>query len=417
MIESLGSLANPEATLEQYLGTPHLVQFEFLHERPYSGESPLLLTVFCETPGISCVITPSSHEVTAAASGCTSLLDISSRLDVPSLDLTSPLRLSPLAINKPWGREIWYTGIEQRGVCTFEGVPLPWVLDCFPSTISGDSYNAPILLKVLEPSSDGPRGDLYFEVHEAKNEVYVVTDVDRRAWPDGVGKIRFGFDRSKRDEYRSSDEFKRAYLAAVRKYQGVRDTIDRLPDEPDVSTPERDELTGMEHSYRLEMDSFTSLRDLTVGDVVQVPPLTPHALQHGVTVVEFQTPHYERLILSFAQKVLTQSHWDTEKALPLVDLETDAPLRVGTSDLIADFKAFTVRRITLAPGERSTLNDGGYVIAMGIVGDVRIGKTGIAPGSAYFVPAAYQGQVENPGPTQSVTLLAMSTGPDSHLGG
>ena len=44
-----------------------------------------------------------------------------------------------------------------------------------------------ILLKVLDPHPEPVRGDLYFEVHEHKREVYVVTAVDRNAWPGRPG--------------------------------------------------------------------------------------------------------------------------------------------------------------------------------------------------------------------------------------
>ena len=103
------------------------------------------------------------------------------------------------------------------------------------------------------------------------------------------------------------------------------------------------------------MNRFVARYPLTVGDVVIVPKLVPHALQHGVKVVEFQTPVYERKILSFGQKVLTQSHWDTVEALELADLdfaqlqapemlELDSHLRI---ERIVNFDTFEVRRILL----------------------------------------------------------------------
>ncbi|MBT6892720.1 MAG: hypothetical protein HOA25_14560, partial [Gammaproteobacteria bacterium] len=45
--------------------------------------------------------------------------------------LSRPLELETVSIPKPWGREIWYSGIEQRGVSTVKGVPLPWLLSVF----------------------------------------------------------------------------------------------------------------------------------------------------------------------------------------------------------------------------------------------------------------------------------------------
>lgn len=103
------------------------------------------------------------------------------------------------------------------------------------------------------------------------------------------------------------------------------------------------------------MNSFVASHPLTLGDVVTVPKLVPHALQHGVRVVEFQTPVYERKILSFAQKVLTQSHWDTEEALELVELNfarLQSPELISLTpqlriERIVNFDDFAVQRIQL----------------------------------------------------------------------
>ena len=52
-------------------------------------------------------------------------------LDVARFDLAQPLPLAPVAIPKPWGRELWYTGIERRGVAAVcrdgRSAPLPGV--------------------------------------------------------------------------------------------------------------------------------------------------------------------------------------------------------------------------------------------------------------------------------------------------
>ena len=42
--------------------------------------------------------------------------------------LTRPFELETVSIQKPWGQEVWYSGIEQRGVSTVKSVPLPWLL-------------------------------------------------------------------------------------------------------------------------------------------------------------------------------------------------------------------------------------------------------------------------------------------------
>src|SRR5690606_7164749 len=114
-------------------------------------------------------------------------------------------------------------------------------------------------------------------------------------------------------------------------------------------------LIELEKEYKQAMNSFIALHSLAVGDVVTVPRLVPHALQHGVRVVEFQTPVYERKILSFGQKVLTQEHWDTTEALSLVDMgqESSVVQELHTEingiqiQRIVNFDEFEVHRIKL----------------------------------------------------------------------
>ena len=286
--------------------------------------------------------------------------------------------LEPVHIPKPWGQEIWYTGIEVRGQSTVMAqghrVPLPWLLSLMPGFLVADSAEHIILLKILDPLPDERYGDLYFEMHEQKQEVYVVTHIDSLAWPDGVGGIRLGFNQRKRSEFNDDAAFKAAYLTAVRDYEVVRREIDRqldqqrlahnmaLDDPVDSATlntwlsalPQA--LLVLESEKRAAMYAYTAIQDLQVGDVVKVPCFTPHALQHGVRTVEFQTPVYERKILSFTQKVLTQTHWDTEEALEKIALDTPAiPMLEqihSTTDTVVErvvtFSDFEVLRIRLA---------------------------------------------------------------------
>ena len=111
---------------------------------------------------------------------------------------------------------------------------------------------------------------------------------------------------------------------------------------------------------RAAMNRFTHMQGLREGDVVKVPCLTPHALQHGVRTVEFQTPVYERKILAFGQKVLTQTHWDTEEAVALMSLQSQVEQQLDVleegqgicREQIVAFDDFQVQRITLAEGTR-----------------------------------------------------------------
>lgn len=302
--------------------------------------------------------------------------------DLVWVNIIAPLRLAPVYIPKPWGQEIWYTGIEARGQAAVLGeggsLPLPWVLEFVRTRLALGQAEQLILLKVLDPLADEGYGDLYFELHEQKQEVYVVTHVDAQAWPDGVGAIQLGFDLAVCNQYSTIEAFKAAYLTAVEAYQQARRAIDCLLDQKKseqglaLNQPvaawqlklwineisqhiENKELIESEKSLKQALNRFIAQHPLALGDVVVVPRLVPHALQHGVRVVEFQTPVYERKILSFGQKVLTQAHWDTREALDMVDMTSALRLPVSGSaqsaadpfqvQSIVNFDEFEVRRI------------------------------------------------------------------------
>ncbi len=334
--------------------------------------------------------------------------------------LDSAIQLLPISIPKPWGQEIWYTGIEKRGVAEIgsrgRSVPLPWLLAVAPNRLAG-GVQQPVLLKILDPLPEPVFGDLYFELHREKQEVYVVTSVDERAWSDGVGAIRFGFDAQRRREYGSDDAFLQAYLTAVRNYRAVREQVDeqldvfRLRDRVELNAPVSvdmlagwlgeisGDLLAREAKLRARMELFTATKPLRVGDVVKVPCLLPHSLQHGVRTVEFQTPVYERLILSFAQKVLTQSEWDTEEAADVLQLDpepqTPFPLMaegVGwKEEQIVRFDDFEVRRISLQPGAQMQLqHDRKYGLGMVVGHALLLGEVCLNPDEAVLLPTHFR---------------------------
>lgn len=259
-------------------------------------------------------------------------------MEAESIAVQEPWFLSTVNIPKPWGEEIWFSAYEQRGVCCFSsapaqrGIPIPIMLHLFPQLLANSQ--ALNLLKILAPYSSELLGELYFEMHQEKQEVYVVSHVDPVAWPSGVAKMRFGFAKDKLNEFASFSAFKEAYLEAVNAYKKVRQEIDELltvnaqNNRGDLcaETLKQKQLSALDENLQRreldlsrEMTSFIGHRAVRLGDVITVPKLLPHGLLHGVRVVEFQTPVYERLILSFRQKVLTQENWDTEYALSLLD--------------------------------------------------------------------------------------------------
>ena len=342
---------------------------------------------------------------------------------LPWLVMSDPWVLAPVHIPKPWGQEIWYTGIEARGqagVAADTGsIPLPWLLELMSIRIGLPEKSQPILLKVLDPLADEIYGDLYFELHQEKQEVYVVTHIDQKAWPNGNGAIQLGFAAQARARYETDDEFKQAYLDAVKKYEQVRRLVDHQLDGKKIAAgiaikqpvdgsqlmkwisellqqTENTELFNKERELRLAMNSFVACHPLRLGDVVTVPKLVPHALQHGVRVVEFQTPVYERKILSFGQKVLTQSHWDTEDALALVNLDfaqLQPPEQLSVNhqwqvERIVNFDDFEVQRILL-DGEYM-FSSGSYSLLMVVQGSLNLraaGKTNcFEAGQAFLMP-------------------------------
>jgi hypothetical protein len=419
---------------------PQVFAVAFSHNASYLSEQPqqellafVWLAVSCDSasnPSISVSIFPATTEQLRAieqlAAEPEAILAYCEAANLAHVRLDLPLLLEPIYIPKPWGQEIWYTGIEARGQaavkCDRGSLPLPWVLEFLRPQLGLAATDNLILLKILDPLAEAPYGDLYFELHEQKQEVYVVTHVDATAWPGGKGAIQLGFNPAARANYATTDDFKAGYLHSVREYEQTRRAIDDLLDrkkqelgislsEPVAFTqvklwlkelsqhPDNKVLIDREQELKQAMDRFIALHPLEVGDVVAVPRLVPHALQHGVRVVEFQTPVYERRILSFGQKVLTQNHWDTEVALQLVDMDAEpfiSPVQLAHTDSaqiqrIVNFDDFEVQRIVLKGDCQLSVSC--YGLLMVLEGSVCIDDTLIASGNVALLPAQVTPQV------------------------
>ena len=183
----------------------------------------------------------------------------------------APGALRPVTVAKPWGQEVWYSGMETRGesgVRTLTGlVPLSQYLD-------ERGRNAPvILLKALQATA----GDLYLEVHETKSEVYVVDRIDA----DGSPVARTVVPEVSRPAGRREVSGRRCG-GPLRQGRG-RGGGDRC--RPVVHESRRSSAPAMRSRFLCEC----RIR-----------------LLKGVHVIEFQTPVFERRILAASQPVVTQ---------------------------------------------------------------------------------------------------------------
>jgi len=160
-------------------------------------------------------------------------------------------------------------------------------------------------------------------------------------------------DQSLREHYADDEAFLADFVATAARYEDLRRRIDSLAASDPLAS-----LSEEESALRRSLEAFSHLQSVRPGDVVQVAPGIPHALQHGVRVLEFQTPVYERMILSFAQRVLTQSQWDTAAATRILRLEPPPAIsRLNERDwsVLTVFEDFVLLGRYLRPGLKVTL--------------------------------------------------------------
>ena len=359
-----------------------------------------------------------------------------------------PLKFQRLDIPKPWGFEGWYTGVEKRGVVRVGDAngttELPHALSLFPGELHGLHPQQLVLLKTLNPVPQEVLGDLYLELHEEKWEVYVVTEIDSQAWPQGEGIVKAGAHPEKLRQYQQAlgsqweTGFRQEFREVIRRYEKVRREIDKQLDETKCTweldpnaplQPEQlqrlletvpGEQAEEEQKLRLEVEGFIGDCRVRVGDIVSFPTFNLHSLRHGIRVVEFQTPHYERRIAFFGQKVLTQAHWDTDRALKVMDLVPyqPPPLQLLHKDVgvrveqFVDFPDFTAHRVMLEAGQSCAWNTGTeYHLWIAVNGAAIFGweehSMQLATEEALMMPVARGAyKVRNPGSEPLILLLA-----------
>ncbi len=362
----------------------------------------------------------------------TPLEKIAARQQAPVLFSNQPLPLETVQIPKAWGYEEWYTGVEERGVVRVRvgehATELPYALSLFQDAYLRNHPAALILLKTLNPVPAEVIGDLYLEMHEQKWEVYVVTEIDLEAWPNGVGIVKAGLNAERVFDYQKkfgegwAKPYLRDFENQITVYEKIRREIDqqiddlRKQEKIDLNAPLTPELTQQffakipkaeerkEQQSREMLYSFVGNQEVRVGDVVTFSPYQIHSLQHGIRVIEFQTPHFERLIVMFGQKVLNQNHWDTAKALSRMKLEiyqSPSFAQLGKTagwqkERFVDFPAFTADRITIAPQNDYTERTGNdYHLLIGVAGEGTIHCAGnsivsLKPNEAVLLPVSLQ---------------------------
>ena len=276
----------------------------------------------------------------------------------------SPAALQPVVVEKPWGREVWYSGVEARGESRVgvgqDAVPLSEFL-----RRHGRERDI-VLLKALHPD----QGDLYVELHEVKWEVYAVDAVDHALWPDG-GRMLLGIDQRRRRAL--GERFDAALLAAAEASEAA---VQR-----GVTT--RNGGNG-KASEVADVARFLNAVAVRPGDIVTIPPTMPHSLLRGVSVVEFQTPVFERKILAASQPVKTQRTWDSAAAVAAMDTESPpavaSPAATGEAARTPHFAV-----VAIGQGERRVVPP--WAVGWVSRGEVRAGEARFAARSAFVAPS------------------------------
>ena len=324
-------------------------------------------------------------------------------LEIEWISLLKGFHLHPVYIPKSWGQEIWYTGIEERGISLVKlgkkDVLFPYILSFCPQCIvNGDEKNI-ILLKVLDPLPDPNCGDLYFELHEKKKEVYIISEIDRSCYPNGKGKVKLGINQKEYQKHTDKEIFKQSMLKSIINYKQTLDRIYDIVQNNYYRTTHQNDVSPIEYTKILKIlpqtiqndlaekyakvEEFCHFEEIEVGDVLTVNSLVPHSLLHGIKVVEFQTPYYERLIISFNQKVITQDDWDSKKAISLMDCTPQSKnleftLIENTENVIvekiASFSDFVVKRIHLKNKHTSyqEIINGYYFLIICLQGSIKL---------------------------------------------
>lgn len=269
-----------------------------------------------------------------------------------------PVELEPVVVEKAWGREIWYSGIEARGESRVHSAGASVPLSRYLREHGRDADV--VLVKALCPD----KGDLYMEVHDAKWEVYVVDGVDESLRPDG-GAMLLG-----------ANPCRRRMLG-----EGFRGALLEAAQEAESDSAKLPRVAG-----------FLNTVPLRPGDLATIPPRMPHSLLRGVRVIEFQTPAFERKILAASQPVTTQNGWDSAAAVAAMDIDLAPNVRrrphTGEATRTADFAI-----VALGPGARRVVP--AWSVGWVQEGEIRAGDVRFGARTAFVAPAQVELRASN----------------------
>ncbi|MDE0659976.1 MAG: hypothetical protein F4029_13400 [Gammaproteobacteria bacterium] len=262
-----------------------------------------------------------------------------------------PAALRPVTVAKPWGHEVWYSGVEARGE---SGVVTDNGIVSLSSYIDARHRATPvILLKALQSTA----GNLYLEVHETKSEVYVVDRIH------GTGRMLLG---ARPDVLARMGDA--GFRAAVRQVAGQAEA-----GQADIEA----------------VQAFMNPVDLRPGDAVTIPSRVPHSLLKGMHVIEFQTPVFERKILAASQPVVTQQGWDIDSAVAAMDLSVQPGVeRPGGHEVqvIARAPDFVVTRHRPPPHDAFPVS--AWAVGWVVRGTVRCRDRRFPARTAFVAPTA-----------------------------
>jgi len=228
------------------------------------------------------------------------------------LQRREPVGVLPYKQPKVWGvngiGEYWYGAEigEKSSVAKVgeDAVPMAELMQYAPEEILGEAVTRNFgerlpLVKILTP-----KDRLSLQFHDAKNELWIVTGIDKSL----AGKtpsIIVGFSQKAVDKY--GRDVTKEYGKALENYgeklnklidlletRGYKDLLGETRNvvvaAQRVMGKEHDikEALGQLYSARGQLESFYNYRAVKVGDVVPVPAGTLHALTAGIEVVEPQ---------------------------------------------------------------------------------------------------------------------------------